>query len=205
MTPTRKRLLIGLCVAAGTAVALALYLPGLRPHPAPPAVVSTGEAKIGGPFNLTDGSGKRVTEALLRDRYSLLYFGFTHCPDICPLALGTITEALEIAGPQAETVLPIFVTVDPERDTPQVMADYVANFHPRFVALTGTPDEIRATTAVYRVYAAKAAGTAPEEYNMAHSDFIYLIGPDGKYVTHFRAEDTALDIANRLRREMRPK
>jgi protein SCO1/2 len=133
-----------------------------------------------------------------------MYFGFTHCPDVCPLALHTMTEALQIAGPAGESVLPVFVTVDPERDTPEAMGDYVANFHSRFVALTGSPQEIKTMTTAWRVYFAKAAGGDPAAYTMAHSDFIYLIGPDGHYLTHFRAEDTSLDIANRIRRELGP-
>ena len=96
----------------------------------------------------------------------------------------------------------MFISVDPERDTPQVMGDYVANFNPRFLALTGTVEEVKAATQAYRVYFAKKAGGAPEDYTMGHSDFVYLMGPDGAYVAHFRAEDTASDMANRIRREM---
>jgi protein SCO1/2 len=207
MTPARKRAIIGLCVACGTLLILGLYLPALRQRLLPPQETSrtSGTPLIGGAFRLIDAKGRPVTEALLQGHYSLLYFGFTHCPDVCPLALATITDALKIAGPAAETVLPVFITIDPERDTPQIVGDYVANFHPRFVALTGTAEDIRAVTAAYRVYFAKAAGGTPDDYTMGHSDFIYLMGPDGRYVTHFRAEDTALDIANRLRREAMPR
>ena len=164
-------------------------MPGLRPAPAP-QVVTQCEARIGGAFTLTDAHGKRITDDILKGHYSLMYFGFTHCPDVCPLALGMMTEALKIAGPVAENVVPVFITVDPERDTPQAMGEYVANFHPRFVALTGSVEEVAAMTTAWRVYFAKQGGGNPDEYTMAHSDFIYLIGPDGRYLTHFRAEDT---------------
>lgn len=205
MTPTRKRILIGLCVVFGTVLALALYLPMMRPAPQTQAPAATGKPLIGGAFTLTDQKGNRVTQDVLNGHYSLLYFGFTHCPDVCPLALATITDALKIAGDKGEEVLPVFISVDPERDTPQVMGDYVANFHGRFLALTGTTEEIKAATQAYRVYFAKQAGGSPDDYAMGHSDFIYLMGPDGAYVTHFRAEDTASDIANRIRRELLPK
>jgi protein SCO1/2 len=203
MTPTAKRILIGACVAIGTVTIFALYVPGLRPHPSP-QVATSGTPKVGGAFSLIDTHGNRVTDDMLKGHLSLLYFGFTHCPDVCPLALQTMTEALQIAGPVAENVIPVFISVDPERDTPKEMGEYLANFHPRFVGLTGTPEEIKAVTAAYRVYFAKAAGGKPDDYNMAHSDFVYLIGADGRYVTHFRAEDTSLEIANRMRRELMP-
>ena len=205
MTPTRKRILIGLCVLFGTVLALTLYLPGLRPTPAPQPSQATGKPLIGGAFTLTDQKGNRVTQDALKGHYSLLYFGFTHCPDVCPLALATITDALKIAGDKGDDILPVFISVDPERDTPEVMGDYVANFHGRFLALTGTPEEVQAATQAYRVYFAKKAGGSPDDYAMGHSDFIYLMSPTGEYVTHFRAEDTASDIANRIRRELLPK
>ena len=204
MTLRSKRILIGICVAIGTLVIFALYVPGLRPTPRP-QVVTTGEARIGGPFTLTDSHGNRVTEEMLKGHLSLMYFGFTNCPDVCPLALATITEALKIAGPVAETVIPVFVTVDPERDTPEAMGEYIANFHPRFVALTGSIEEVTAMTTAWRVYFAKQGGGDPAAYQMAHSDFIYLTGPEGRYLTHFRADDTSLDIANRIKREFLPK
>src|SRR4051812_5224886 len=140
-----KRILIGCCVALGTLAIFALYVPGLRPAPRP-QVVTHGEARIGGAFTLTDAHGTRVTDDILKGHLSLMYFGFTHCPDVCPLALGTMTEALKIAGPVADNVIPVFVSIDPARDTPEAMGDYVANFHPRFVALTGSPEEVTAMT-----------------------------------------------------------
>ena len=203
MTVRSKRILIGICVALGTLAIFALYVPGLRPVPKPQVVI-TGEARIGGPFTLTDAKGARVTEEMLKGHLSVMYFGFTHCPDVCPLALATITEALKIAGPIAETVIPVFVTVDPERDTPEAMGEYIANFHPRFVALTGSVADVTAMTTAWRVYFAKQGGGDAAEYQMAHSDFIYLTGPEGRYLTHFRADDTSLDIANRIKRELLP-
>lgn len=198
-----KRIIIGICVAIGTLAIFALYVPGLLPRPRPQEV-ATGQPQIGGAFTLTDSHGNRVTQDVLKGHLSLLYFGFTHCPDVCPLALQMIAQALQTAGEDGETVLPVFISVDPERDTPQVVGDYVANFSPRFVALTGTPAEVQAATGAYRVYFAKKAGGKPEDYSMMHSDFIYLMGKDGQYITHFRAEDTPLEIAARIRQELHP-
>ena len=174
MSPLRKRILIGLCVVFGTALALTLYLPTVRPSaqqsPQTQAQTqATGKPLIGGAFTLTDQKGNRVTQDVLNGHYSLLYFGFTHCPDVCPLALAAITDALKIVGDKGEEVLPVFISVDPERDTPQVMGDYVANFNPRFLALTGTVEEVKAATHAYRVYFAKKAGGAPEDYKIGRA------------------------------------
>src|SRR4029079_13092326 len=103
-----------------------------------PKVETTGTALIGGPFTLLDQNGKTVTDRDFRGRYMLIFFGFTHCPDICPAELQVISASLDELGPKAEEVVPIFVTLDPERDTPEVMADYVKNFGSRFVGLTGS-------------------------------------------------------------------
>jgi protein SCO1/2 len=201
-TPMVKRILIAVCIAFGTVLGLVLYYPGLRPQP---HQAGQGTPAIGGPFTLVDSKGTRVTEAVLKGHYSLVYFGYTNCPDICPLALHNISLALEMAGPVAESVLPVFITVDPERDTPQIMEQYIANFQPRFLALTGTSTEVAATMQSYRVYAAKAAAAkaaATGDYAMQHTDFIYLMSPDGKYVTHFDRDSKPADIAARLRREL---
>ena len=160
---------------------------------------TTGRTLIGGPFTLTDHEGNTVTEADFLGRHTLVYFGYTFCPDVCPMELQSITEALERLGPKADDVVPLFITVDPERDTVTVMADYAQNFHPNLRALTGTPEEIRATTRAYRVYFKKADG--PEEgddYLMDHTSLIYFMGPDGSYVTHFTFGTPPDEIAIRL-------
>jgi protein SCO1/2 len=114
----------------------------------------------------------------------LIYFGYTYCPDVCPTELGVMTQALDQLGPKAEQVRPVFITIDPDRDTVAHMKDYVALFHPRMVGLTGTPEQVRDAARAYRVYYAKAPQKdgKPDEYLMDHSSFIYLMGPDGKFV-----------------------
>ncbi len=160
---------------------------------------TTGRTLIGGPFTLTDHEGNTVTEADLLGRHTLVYFGYTFCPDVCPMELQSITEALERLGPKADDVVPLFITVDPERDTVAVMADYAQNFHPNLRALTGTPEEIRATTRAYRVYFKKADGPEDgDDYLMDHTSLIYFMGPDGSYVTHFTFGTPPDEIAIRL-------
>lgn len=147
---------------------------------------------LGGAFSLVDETGRAVTERDFADRWMLVYFGFTYCPDVCPTELGTMAAALDALGPAGEQVVPVFITIDPERDTPPAMADYVARFHPRMRGLTGTPEQIAEVARRYRVYYARARRAEAGDYLMDHSSFIYLVGPDGKVRTLFRP-DTAPD------------
>src|SRR5690349_22991539 len=116
-------------------------------------VVSTGQADVGGPFQLTDQAGKRVSDKDFRGRYMLIYFGYSFCPDVCPTTLAVMAQALEKLGGRAARVAPIFITIDPERDTPKVLDDYMKAFGPSFVGLTGSPAEIEGVEKKYRVYA----------------------------------------------------
>jgi len=196
-----KRILIAACIILGATLILALNWPGLlRPRPTSEPVM----VNVGGAFALTDVNGTPVTDEILKGHHSLVYFGFTRCPDICPLALQKMTEALQIAGPPAEAVLPIFITVDPEHDTAEVMKAYVSNFHPRFVALTGTPDAVKKAQNAYRIYAAKIPKKDGGNANstIAHTDVIYLMNPDGKYVTQFSSTVAPGEIATALRRAL---
>lgn len=199
-----KRIAVALALLTGTFLILVLYLPGLRPQP--PTVASPQAAAaigIGGPFTLVDPTGRTVTEFDLKGRYSLVFFGFTHCPDICPLTLQLLTQALEEAGPAGNAVQPVFISLDPERDTPAAMGAYMASFHPRFMALTGTPEQVKVAAQAYRVYYAKApikdAGKETGDYTVTHSGYIFLMDRNGKYVTHFDKEAGAADLAQRLR------
>ncbi len=124
---------------------------------------ATSGASIGGPFTLTDHEGNAVTEADFLGHHTLVYFGYTFCPDVCPMELQSITEALEQLGRKADGIVPLFITVDPQRDTVEVMADYAGHFHPSLRALTGTPEEVRAAARAYRVFISRrtpARGTA---------------------------------------------
>lgn len=195
-----KRALIAALILSGTVAILILYLPSNRmPPPSPPITVS-GEVNIGGPFTLVSTAGTEVSEDILLGHHSLIYFGFTHCPDICPLALQSITEALDALGPNGDGVLPVFISLDPERDTPDAMAGYISNFHPRFVGLTGTVEQTEAAAQQYKVYARKAflkdaEGNNTGDYLVDHTGFTYLMDPSGKYAHHFSKDVTAQEMA----------
>ena len=162
-------------------------------------VQSSGAALIGGPFSLVGADGKPVTDRDFRGRYMLIFFGFTHCPDICPAELQVIAQALEQLGDKAKTVVPIFITLDPERDTPQAMANYVKSFGPNFVGLTGSPEAIEAAAKAYRVAYSKVENKGSAgDYGVDHSALVYLMDPEGRYVTHFSYGLSADQMAEKL-------
>ena len=152
----------------------------------------SGIADIGGPFVLTDQNGTRRTDRDFRGRYVLLYFGYTECPDVCPTTLGVIADALAKLGPRMQQFVPVFVTIDPERDTPPVLKKYLAAFGPNFVGLTGSLADITKVAHEYRVYFAKHKLDSGG-YALDHSSVIYLLGPDGKLVK-FYDEATTPDV-----------
>ena len=160
---------------------------------------SAGEALIGGPFTLTDQHGEQRTEQDFAGRYMLIYFGYTYCPDFCPMSLSNMTQAMDLLPPEAaEQVVPVFITVDPERDTVAQLAEYAPLFHPRLVALTGSAEATKQAAQAYRVYFAKAGDADSDAYLMDHSTFIYLMGPDGKYVRHFAHNATPEEMAEAI-------
>jgi len=196
-TPLARGVALACLLVAAAIVGFAMWR-GLLSEVAP---------TVGGPFALTDQFGKPRTDADFRGQYMLVFFGFTHCPDICPIELQTISDALDqLDAKQAAKIAPIFITVDPARDTPEVMRSYVANFRPGMVALTGSAEAIGAVAKSYRVFYAKATGTAaPSDtaaYILDHSAVVYLMGPDGEYVAHFSPGTTAQDMAADLRRRL---
>ena len=155
---------------------------------------------IGGPFELVDGTGARRTEADFKGQYLLIYFGYTFCPDICSTTLQTMGKAVERLGEKGKLVTPIFITVDPERDTVAQIGLYVSNFHPRFVGLTGTREQIAAAAKAYRVYYAKSS--EDEHYLVDHTSILFFMGPDGRFLRHFRHADTAEKIAEGMARSL---
>ena len=187
--------------ALGSLALAAVIVFGLRWLGGPSeTTVALAEVSIGGPFTLTDQNGRRVSDEEFRGRLMLVYFGYTFCPDICPLGLTTIADMLDALPPELQDqVVPVFITVDPERDTAAVLHDYVPQFSPRLVGLTGSEAEIAATLRAYRVYAAKSEAPATEGgYLVDHSTFTYLMGRDGKYLTHFGHGTTPEDMAKRI-------
>ena len=165
---------------------------------APSGIVS-GEALVGGPFELTDQDGIAVTDQTYKGKLMLIYFGFTYCPDACPTALGVMSAALDKLDVAAERVVPMLITVDPERDTPAVLKDYVSNFHPRMVGLTGTPEQIAQVAKAYRVFYQKASGATGGDYLMDHTLLIYLMDGEGKYLENFPPNATPDEMAAKIR------
>jgi cytochrome oxidase Cu insertion factor (SCO1/SenC/PrrC family) len=190
-----------LAAVIGGAAAIAM-LPGTRERLSG-TLPTTGQALVGGPFTLVDHTGKTVTDQDYRGRYMLIYFGFTHCPDICPSGLQVIAAALDQAGAKAaEKIVPMLITVDYERDTPEQLAQYVPSFHPNLIGLTGTQAQITAALKAYRVYAKKVADPkSSAEFTYDHSSIAYLMDPQGRYITHFNpsGEKAVERIAERLR------
>jgi protein SCO1/2 len=168
-----------------------------------PMRATTSPVTIGGPFTLVAPDGTTVTEQTYRGKWLLVYFGFTFCPDTCPTTLLEIATALEKLGPEADRLQPLFITVDPLRDTPAVMGNYTQSFHPRIIGLTGTPQQIAAVAQEYGVYyAPHRTGPAAEDYVMDHGTYLYLMDPHGKFVRGFDADTPGDRLAEAVRGAM---
>ena len=194
-----------LCCLTVTAV----FSPATAAETAEPSAVEliegllSGKASVGGPFELTDHTGHHRTDADFRGKLVVLYFGYTSCPDVCPTELQAITLALDKLGTSADRVQPLFITVDPERDTPSRLADFISAFHPRFVGLTGAMPAVRKAALAYRVYFARPATTA-ESYPVDHTGFVYLVGADGRYLGFLPPGLAPDEIADAVRARLRP-
>lgn len=170
-----------------------------------PAGSSSGRAAtvagtpVGGPFTLTDHKGQPFTDQNLRGKYALLYFGFTYCPAICPAELQKMNVALTQSGVATDKIQPVFITVDPERDTQDVLAKYVTQFNPALIGLTGTPEQIQAVLKAYKIYARKVEDPALSDYTMDHSSYIYFLDPDGNLLGLFGVSSTPSEIAAAIR------
>jgi protein SCO1/2 len=202
MMPPRIRLaVIAVTVLVGVGIGYAVqrvFLPDAGPQ-----IRSFGEPAIGGPFSLIDQDGKRRSDADFRGKLMLVDFGYTNCPDICPLGLALMTDALERLGPDAGKVQPIFITVDPARDTAPAIKDYVAHFSDRIVGLTGGKEEIATAAKAYRVYYKVHGDPATDpNYPVDHSGFIYLMDRNGKFVTHFTHETPPDRVAEAIRKAL---
>src|SRR5690606_31911637 len=155
-----------------------------------------GEAAIGGPFTLVDGEGRTRTDADFRGKLMLIYFGYTYCPDVCPTELQSMMQAHDLLGPDAAAeVQPIFISVDPERDTPARVAASVESFGDALICLPGTPEQVAAAARAYRVYYRKNESASATDYLVDHSSIIYLMGRDGRFLSHFGRGTAPEDMA----------
>jgi protein SCO1 len=169
------------------------------------ARADTGQVTVGGPFTLTAPDGTTVTDATYRGKWLLVFFGYTFCPDTCPTTLMEIAGALEKLGPDATRLQPIFITVDPERDTPDVMGKYTEAFDPRIVGLTGSSQQIAAVEQAYGAYSEHhKTGAGDEDYLVDHSTYLYIMDPQGKFVRGLDFDTPSGRIADTLRALMAP-
>lgn len=157
-----------------------------------------GEALVGGPFSLRDQDGKAVTDKDFLGKHMLVFFGYTYCPDVCPTELQVMTQAIEAMGAAGEAIQPVFITIDPERDTPEVLKAYVANFGSRLVGLTGSQEEVAAAAKAYRVFYKKVENADGNAYLMDHTSIIYLMDPKGRFVRHFSYSTDAKALTEAL-------
>lgn len=162
------------------------------------AMQPAAQARIGGAFALIDETGQQVSDRTYRGRWMLVFFGFTFCPDVCPTALNEVALTLRDLGPLAARIQPLFISVDPERDTPSQLAEYTDAFDSRIVGLTGTPAEIAAAARAYGAYYRKVGGG--DDYTMDHSAIIYVMNPEGRFVTSFNH----MSGADRMVKALRP-
>lgn len=154
---------------------------------------------VGGPFVLTDETGAALSNEDLKGRYMLVFFGYTYCPDVCPTTLTVLTQALDMLDPKvADQVEPVFITIDPKRDTASALGDYSQHFHDKIHYLTGTPEQIADVAKAYRVFYQKVESEDFSDYLMDHSTITYVMGPDGRYVSHFGFNSAPEDIAKEL-------
>jgi protein SCO1 len=167
----------------------------------PQGAQTEGKPLIGGPFSLLDTEGKRVTDRDFRGKLMLVFFGYTHCPDVCPTELQTMSEVIDKLGTEADKVAPIFISVDPQRDTPETLASYVKNFSSRIVGLTGDLNDVASAAKAYRVYFRKA-GSGADDYTVDHSAFVYLMDQEGKYLTHFAFNAPPDTIMSAIRKQI---
>tara|TARA_R110002110_G_scaffold85816_6_gene223987 strand:+ start:25950 stop:26672 length:723 start_codon:yes stop_codon:yes gene_type:complete len=173
-----------------------------------------GTVPIGGPFTLVNHEGRTVTDEDFAGKYLLVFFGFTNCPDVCPTTLNDIAVALDMLGADAKTVWPLFISIDPERDTPDLMAEYVAAFDPRIIGLTGSAEQIATVAEAYRIFYEKTSVDAyfesdptqrdtsepkGDEYFVSHQGQTYLMSPDNDYLTHFNFGASADEMASTIR------
>ncbi|MEH6753966.1 MAG: SCO family protein [Alphaproteobacteria bacterium] len=176
-------------------------------HDDPPENAAVGgmvvNVDIGGPFELTDHTGAQFTRDDLAGDYALIYFGYTFCPDVCPTELGLMAEAIDLLEGDGERVRPVMITIDPERDTPDVLSEYVPLFHERLVGLTGTEQEVRDVATKYRVFYRRFEDPSYTYYLMDHTSFVYLLSPTGEIASMFRYQTPPEEMAATIRQHMR--
>ncbi|WP_420477923.1 SCO family protein [Brevundimonas sp. FT23028] len=200
----RRSILIfaGACIAIAAAlVVVTLVVVGRQPSVRPGGeVISTGQPQVGGPFQLVNEDGQAVDQTLLNGKWSLVFFGFTYCPDFCPATLGMLEATKQQLGAEGEDLQLVFISIDPERDTPKAMKDYLSTYPMDVIGLTGTPDQVRDAADAYRAVYEKVGDG--DNYTMNHSLTIYLMGPDGQFRAPLGHDIGPARAADIIRRNM---
>jgi protein SCO1/2 len=198
----RRLLALMVAMMAVVAVGIVTLWYVVENGPRDPGYATAATPSIGGPFSLIDQTGQPVTDKTYAGRYQLIYFGYTFCPDACPTELQIMAQAIETLGPNGGKVQPIFITIDPARDTPKQLANYVPQFDKRLVGLTGSPQQIADVAREFKVYYAKADDTPA--YAMNHSSFVYLMNPEGRFLTVFPSDMDGDKMASEILTYMKP-
>jgi protein SCO1/2 len=192
-------LLLAACVAAGAL----WYLGDVRSHGTVESIPTGETVDLGGPFSLTDQNGATRSDQDFHGKFMLVFFGYTYCPDVCPTTLAVMSEALKMMGQRADKIAPVFITVDPKRDTPEKLKSYLDSFGPQFVGLTGSSADIANVAKEYRVYYREQSPDQKGDYAVDHSGVVYLMDPNGKFVANYSLETSpetlAADLMKRLR------
>ncbi|WP_169546261.1 SCO family protein [Sneathiella aquimaris] len=191
-------------VVAGFTIAVLFFtglIPGSRGTSQGSGIIA-GAPQIGGAFELVDNKGNTVTDKTFHGKMSLIFFGYTFCPDVCPTEMQTFAQVMEALGDDAEQVTPIFITVDPSRDTVEVVDEFVQSFHPAIVGLTGSEAQVETVKKMYRAYSQKQEDGDPEYYLVDHTSFTYLMGPDGQLSTVFRYGTTPEEITTHIKEQL---
>jgi protein SCO1 len=195
----RRHQLIRLCILR-LRIVLSVWFASTLMMSEPPVRADTSATTIGGPFTLSTADGATVTDQTYRGKWLLVYFGYTSCPNSCPTTLFEVATALKQLGPDAAQVQPLFITVDPQRDTPELMRQYTESFDPRILALNGTPQQIAAATKEYGSYYVRhRTGPGAGDYVVDHSTYLYVMDPQGKFVRAFDGGTSGDQIADALR------
>lgn len=186
-----------LAVTAGLAIYRSYFLPGGDVFAdCRSSAVAGGAGAIGGPFELVNAKGETVTDAEVFTEPSLVYFGYTFCPDVCPFDVSRNAEAVDLLAERGMSVTPVFISIDPERDTPEVVGDFAHNMHEKMIGLTGSPEQVQAASQAYRTYY-KKQDSEDEFYLVDHSTFTYLVLPEQGFVEFFRRDVTPEDMAEK--------
>lgn len=191
--PNLKAIIASLVIVGAMGVAGIYYYQSSAANPCGTSVVAGGKATIGGPFTLVNSKGETVTDKDIIKGPTLIYFGYTFCPDVCPFDTARNAEAVDILEAKGIDVQPVFISIDPQRDDPETVGDFAENVHERMIGLTGSPEQVKAASKAYKTYFRKN-GDDPEDYLMDHSTFTYLVGPDG-FWDFFKRDTTPEEMA----------